>query len=667
MPLRADPLSLIYQGGDLRYVKLGEREVIRRIYAAVRDRNWGTVPARLENVEVDSREDSFRIRYDAEHKEREIHFVWRGEITGGQDGTIRFSFDGESKTTFLKNRIGFCVLHPIHECAGAPCRVQYVNGDTATLSFPKLVAPEQPVQGMHDLGAIAHEVVSGVRAEMRFEGDVFEMEDQRNWSDASFKTYCTPLRLPFPVEIKAGERLRQNVTLRLVEHGSSRGDEAHSSNAGRGVRSAEFSQSLLTSAATDGQRRAVVEIAVSSRTYPLPSFGLGAPSHDRGYMEQDVKRLAALRSKHLRVDLRVGQPNWPGALWLSAGRADADTSLELALHLPNVSPMAMKDLARELEKRKEQLVRILVLQEGVDSTPERLLKLALKHLSCLDVPIGGGTNADFYQLNQFRPPAELCDFICWSMNPQVHAFDNASLAETPSAIPAQVESAREYFPGKPLVISPVTLKPRFNPVATSAESSADANELPPQVDPRQMSLFGADWTLAAFKYLAESGVDSVTFYETTGWRGVMETQAGCRLPERFRSIPGGVFPLYHVLADVGEFAAGQVIGSKSSDPLKVDGLVLRKGARLRLMLANLTGKPQTVAATGLGGRAKLKRLNETNAEFAMREPEKFREDVREAVEPRDGRAELNLMPFEVVRLDFAPARAKRGQAPYRGG
>src|SRR2546422_772396 len=150
VPLRAGPLSLIYQAGDLRYVKLGEHEVIRRIYAAVRDRNWGTVPARLENVEVDSREDSFRIRYDAEHKEREIHFVWRGEITGGQDGTIRFSFDGESKTTFLKNRIGFCVLHPIHECAGAPCRVQYVNGDTATLSFPKLVAPEQPVQGMHD-------------------------------------------------------------------------------------------------------------------------------------------------------------------------------------------------------------------------------------------------------------------------------------------------------------------------------------------------------------------------------------------------------------------------------------------------------------------------------------------------------------------------------------
>lgn len=29
-----------------------------------------------------------------------------------------------------------------------------------------------------------------------FEGDVFEMEDQRNWTDASYKTYCTPWGCP---------------------------------------------------------------------------------------------------------------------------------------------------------------------------------------------------------------------------------------------------------------------------------------------------------------------------------------------------------------------------------------------------------------------------------------------------------------------------------------
>jgi len=98
-----------------------------------------------------------------------------------------------------------------------------------------------------------------------------------------------------------------------------------------------------------------------------------------------------------------------------------------------------------------------------------------------------------------------------------------------------------------------------------------------QVDPRQMSLFGAGWTAGSVKYLCESGAASLTYYETSGWRGVIELESGAPLPERFRSLPGGVFPLYHVLADVGEFAGGEVIPSESSEPLRVEGLVLQPG------------------------------------------------------------------------------------------
>ncbi len=43
VPLRAGPLTLSYEAGDLRYIKLGEHEILRRIYVAIRDRNWGTI------------------------------------------------------------------------------------------------------------------------------------------------------------------------------------------------------------------------------------------------------------------------------------------------------------------------------------------------------------------------------------------------------------------------------------------------------------------------------------------------------------------------------------------------------------------------------------------------------------------------------------------------
>jgi hypothetical protein len=46
-----------------------------------------------------------------------------------------------------------------------------------------------------------------------FEGDLFEMEDQRNWTDASFKTYCTPFALPWPKEAHPGLRFHPRVMI----------------------------------------------------------------------------------------------------------------------------------------------------------------------------------------------------------------------------------------------------------------------------------------------------------------------------------------------------------------------------------------------------------------------------------------------------------------------
>ena len=163
-----------------------------------------------------------------------------------------------------------------------------------------------------------------------------------------------------------------------------------------------------------------------------------------------------------------------------------------------------------------------------------------------------------------------------------------------------MESARQFIGDLPLAVSPVTLKMRFNPHATGPESEPEPGSLPPPVDVRQMSLFGAGWTAGSLKYLTGSDVQSLTYYETTGWRGVMDTESGSPVPDKFQSLPGSVFPLYHVLADVGEFVEGQVIPTDSSNILKVDGLAVRQGDRTRIILANLTNEPQTVNVQNLG-------------------------------------------------------------------
>src|SRR5262245_44497784 len=103
--LRAGPVSLVFEAGDLRYLRLGEREIARRIYVALRDRNWDTIPATLSNVEIEGSEETFRITYDARHVQGEIDFAWRATITGDAHGTVRFTMDGEARSGFLRNRL----------------------------------------------------------------------------------------------------------------------------------------------------------------------------------------------------------------------------------------------------------------------------------------------------------------------------------------------------------------------------------------------------------------------------------------------------------------------------------------------------------------------------------------------------------------------------------
>jgi hypothetical protein len=200
----------------------------------------------------------------------------------------------------------------------------------------------------------------------------------------------------------------------------------------------------------------------------------------------------------------------------------------------------------------------------------------------------------------------------------------------------------------PICISPITLKPRFNVVATGPEPEPAPGKLPAPVDARQMSLFGAAWTLVAIARLAQSEVARLTFYETTGWRGVMETAHGTSSPA-FPSTPGTVFPVYHVLADVGEFAGAQVLASTRSDALKLDGLVLKKDEQTCVLLANLSAVEQGVEIHNLYGQAQVRFLDETNAERAMRRPEAFRASGEE-IESASGHLQLSLKAYAVARI-----------------
>jgi hypothetical protein len=152
LPLRAGPLTMLFEPDNafLRYIRLGDHEVVRNVYAVVRDQNWNTIAWKVSNLRTDARADSFQITFDVECREREVHFVWKGILSGAADGKISFSFNGEAKSNFRRNRIGICVLHPIVECAGKTAMIEHTNGAREQTIFPETHLTLAAVQRMFE-------------------------------------------------------------------------------------------------------------------------------------------------------------------------------------------------------------------------------------------------------------------------------------------------------------------------------------------------------------------------------------------------------------------------------------------------------------------------------------------------------------------------------------
>jgi hypothetical protein len=78
--LRAGPLELALVGPDLRYVSYRGEEIVRRVYMAVRDLDWETIPAVEHERAVDVGEDSFAVRMRLTNEGSGIYLGWDLEI-----------------------------------------------------------------------------------------------------------------------------------------------------------------------------------------------------------------------------------------------------------------------------------------------------------------------------------------------------------------------------------------------------------------------------------------------------------------------------------------------------------------------------------------------------------------------------------------------------------
>jgi hypothetical protein len=592
--LQAGALSAVFDNGALRYIKLGETEVLRAIAFLVRDENWGTFAPEISNLKIKQGKSDFRVTYDARCKDAKRSLRYRAGISCGADGTLRFDAIALPETDFLTNRTGFIVLHPLTGVAGYPVEVEHVDKRKVKDKFPAIINPVQPFYGIRSL---RHKVASGVFATCRMEGDTFEMEDHRNWTDSSFKTYVRPLAEPWPYTLRKGVEIKQSVSL-------------------------TFSGKLPRAKAVG--RAKPVEITLGKAGGALPAIGVAVPEGEADAAFANASLIAHSGARHLVCEADGRRAGLSGALgvYQRLGKAtNADVILEIIL------PGAQSP-ATEFAPIAEAVKRNGLIPAAISVSPAMDLRGVLPGSKGPDGPtlaeiyraartafpgvrIGGGTFAFFTELNRKRPPTDNLDFVTHTTCPIVHAADDVSVMETLEALPYVVQSAKAFIKGKAYCIGPSSIPARLNPYGASTASNPNNGRVClSDMDPRQRGLYGAAWTLGYVAALAGGGLSAITLGAATGPAGMIYRRTNYAQPYFDEVGAPAVYPLYHVVAGLAASSGSKVIGAKSAAPGKVAALAVRGKSGATLWLANLSGEIQTAKVSGFTGGAALHVLDE---------------------------------------------------------
>lgn len=557
--MRAGNLSLLYENGSIRYISAGKSEIIRMIYFAVRDNEWITIPPAIWDEVIEQLDDSFSIRYNCRFKSDKIDFEASCKIAGNSGNSLTLQVKGKAIRTFEKNRIGFCVLHPIEGTAGQPCTIINTSGSSDFNFFLCYISPHQlftDIKSMQwDNGVI--------KCRLDFTGDAFETEDQRNWTDASYKTYSTPLGKPFPVTLSKGEDLFQKVTFQ----------------AGKVPDFHYEANDIININIPPGEMLELPAVGISRSTRPEP------------LTDNEISILKTLRFDHYRVDVHLHSDTWKEAAEAAINEAGKlGYALELALFFGDEPTRQCHEMTDFFSHARASVSLITILHKTRPATPVDLASkvVPLLRASFKDAKIACGTNAGFAELNRNRPATGEIDYLSYSIHPQEHASDNKTLVENLKGQEYTVKSCVRFAGTKGVWISPVTLRRRFNANLESYEIPYGGQGVPPQVDPRLMSIFGACWSAGSLKYLCESGAKGITFFETAGERGIIQGDHPARWPEASHAECGAIFPVFNVFKFFLENKSFRIMASESDNPLMVDALVMVKSGKLKIMLMNFT-------------------------------------------------------------------------------
>lgn len=552
MLLTAGPLTCLLDGLTLNHIGWSGMPLVRMIYAAVRDAAWGTVDPSAENFVARQEGDWFRLDFDLLYRAAEIDMSAHVSMSGENSGELVVVFDGVANRAFDYARIGLCVLLPWRTYCGKPYAAA-LDGIEREGVIPPEIAKQYFLDGCYTpsippFTRFEARPAPGVLIGMQFEGDEFEMEDQRNWTDSTLKIYSTPLHLGNLHHAASGHRIRQVVRIRAS----------------------------LERPVASNEPDAMVRLEVGPRSgLAIPPVGTtwpraALPSDDTRSLEQ------APNLSHLRLDIDLAASEnlvVPRSL---------PAAIELALWADAASIGRLRDVLAALGGMT--IARIIVNDAGADVTPPDLIlsARAIATAAGCEAPTGGGSDFWFAEINRSGYDFSEIDFLSFTISPQLHVFDNESIMESAAIQGLVIEAAKERVASRKVAVSPITLIARD----AAKERARQAHE----TDPRHGDDFLIAWTAASLASAIAAGPLSLTYFDLFGSNGILT-------PDKQGS--WSPTPVLELLRAIAQRTGQAHVPLVSSLPDAVRGFAMGSGHDLTLLLVNCEARTRKVELSGL--------------------------------------------------------------------
>jgi hypothetical protein len=460
----------------------GER-VATRVFFSVRDQLWGSPTIRLRYSGAPTDAGGLTIDGSVDDYPLELHGSVRVH-----DDELRIAFDVLATADVEVTRAGPCILSdprdldPGFVASGPDGKRDVARADRILLEriatrFDRL-----------DL------TLAGCRVTIELTGDLFEMEDQRNWGDATFKSYCPPLGDPQAFLLRAGERRRYGITFTAVPTESR--DRPHAPSTGSSVRE-----------------------LVTGDAVPMPGLGL---RHSGGELSDDTLAvLTRIRPDYLHLLADLGSPHW---------RDELDADLRAAEQLGSDAVITvdapgdgdpLRNLARLADGRAGT---VLLFDRGTSTTSDELA--ATKAFEGTGIRVGGGTRSSFASLNAVGRVPDALRVIAVPLAVASHNDDLRAIASSIDSFAAIVRDSRRIAGDRELLVGPVSFRPTFDSWGP-ADRVHDPRGDWTSTSRRDGTAFAAAWTVAAVAALAECAVPRVTI-GSTRFVGGPSTSSGTR-------------------------------------------------------------------------------------------------------------------------------------------